>query len=275
MSKNQEIIYQEEIIDELLPPQYITSYVDNRDTVFSNASNSTNETLVESISNDSIIIPKIKVDDDGGSNSDYDEPNYNFTQEQNAEQPNGKRKKSIYKPVQKPPLHIVPTSFFHIFRFATPFDYFLMTLGIFFSILSGLLIPFMTFLLGKIFEVFTDKQIGIITSQIFDQRISSLLLQFSMLGVGSFVLISSMLICWMWTGERQSKTMKQVYFRSLLRMDIDYFERDDVTSGGLLTSVNKDAEDIQSVISEHMGYLIQDVVIIFSTLILAFTQHAL
>ncbi|RIA92954.1 P-loop containing nucleoside triphosphate hydrolase protein [Glomus cerebriforme] len=150
-----------------------------------------------------------------------------------------------------------------------------MTLGIFFSILSGLLIPFMTFLLGKIFDAFTDKQTGDITKQVFDQKISLLLLEFALLGAGSFVLVSLMLTFWMWTGERQSKKMKQIYFRSLLRMEIAYFESDDVTSGGLLTSVNKDAEEVQNVISEQMGYLIQDIVIVLSTLTLAFFQHAI
>src|SRR4051794_38595673 len=100
MSKSQdETIFQEEIIDELSPPQYTASYIDNRDTVFSNTSNLTNETLVE---NDSIIIPKIKVIDEDDENEDYDESNYNFTedvkQEQVTEQCNNKRKKSIYKP---------------------------------------------------------------------------------------------------------------------------------------------------------------------------------
>ncbi|CAG8745483.1 12021_t:CDS:1, partial [Racocetra fulgida] len=36
------------------------------------------------------------------------------------------RKKSNYTPVQKPPLATTQTSFFHIFRFASPFDFFLM-----------------------------------------------------------------------------------------------------------------------------------------------------
>ncbi|CAG8801811.1 1103_t:CDS:1, partial [Racocetra fulgida] len=36
---------------------------------------------------------------------------------------------------------------------------------------------------------------------------------------------------WNWTAERQGKRMKDVYFRSLLKMQIDYFEAPDITSG--------------------------------------------
>ncbi|PKC11454.1 P-loop containing nucleoside triphosphate hydrolase protein [Rhizophagus irregularis] len=254
---NKEEIIREEIVDDISPTRTNTYVEDNRDTIFSDISNST---LVESI-------PRIIT-----TNVDGKEKNVEFTTE---EQYNGKRKTSIYKPVQKPPLQVSPTSVFHIFRFATSVDYFLMTLGMFFSVLSGLLIPLMTHLLGKIFGAFTDKQIGAITNQVFKEKIKTLLFQFSLLGVGSFVLMGSMITCWMWTGERQSKKMKQIYFKSLLRMEIAYFERDDVTSGGLLTSVNKDTEDVQAVISEHMGYLIQDVVTVVSTFVLAFISHAI
>ena len=165
--------------------------------------------------------------------------------------------------------------FFHIFRFSTQFDYLIITLGILFSILSGLLIPFMTYLLGNIFDAFTDIQSGVITNQAFSQKMNSLLLQFLMLGVGSFFFISSMIICWKWTGERQSTNMKIIYFRALLKIGIDNFERNELTIGGLSTSVNKDADNIRSLISDNMGYLIQEVFIIFSTLILAFNKHAI
>ncbi|GES96917.1 ABC transporter B family member 11 [Rhizophagus clarus] len=225
-------IIREEIIDDIddnnnILPTRTNTYVDNRDTVFSDASNST---LVESI-------PRIITTNIDG-NEKIGDDDYIFTKNNNTEeQYNGKRKTSIYKPVQKPPLQIAPTSVFHIFRFASPFDYFLMTLGMFFSILCGLLIPTMSFLLGKIFGAFTNKQTGAITKEDFDDQINSLLLKFSLLGVGSFIFIGSMITCWKWTGERQSKKMKQIYFKSLLRMEISYFERDDVTSGGLLTSM--------------------------------------
>src|SRR5436305_4973171 len=165
--------------------------------------------------------------------------------------------------------------FFYIFRFSTPFDYLLITLGIFFSILSGLLVPFMTYLLGDIFDAFTDIQTGALSNQTFNQKMNSLLLQFLILGVGSFIFISSMIICWNWTGERQSINLKQIYLRTLLKMGIDVFERNELTIGGLSTSVNKDAENIRSLISDNMGYLIQEVVVVFSTLILAFTKHAI
>ncbi|CAG8441320.1 14167_t:CDS:1 [Funneliformis mosseae] len=187
----------------------------------------------------------------------------------------GGRSKSIYKPVMKPPLRIISTSFFHIFRFATLFDYVLMTLGTFFSMISGLIIPLMSNFLGDIFEVFTERETGIITKQTFNQRINSLLLNFTLLGIVSFILTTCMITCWSWTGERQAKRMKLIYFNSLLKMGISYFEVNEVTSGGLLASMNKDTEDIKTVISDHLGSFVQYAVIIISCFILAFTKNAI
>jgi len=198
---NKEELISEEMIDDMSPTRTNT-YVENRDTVFSDMSSST-----------LVSIPKIVTTNVDGKELNNDDDYKNFTEEQY----NGKRKRSIYKPVQKPPLQVTPTSVFHIFRFATPFDYFLMTLGVFFSILSGLLIPLMTKLLGNIFNVFTDKQTGVITNQVFDEKIKSLLIQFSLLGIGSLVLIGSMLTCWMWTGERQSKKNETNLFQIFIK----------------------------------------------------------
>ncbi|CAG8674586.1 4081_t:CDS:2 [Cetraspora pellucida] len=183
-------------------------------------------------------------------------------------------KKSIYTPVQKPPLATTQTSFFHIFRFASPFDFFLMAFAMFFSLLRGLIIPLMTILLGDIFNSFTEQQLGTITNQIFIQKINFSVLEFTILGVCAFFFTALMTTLWSWTAERQGKRMKDVYFRSLLKMQIDYFEAPDITSGGLLTSVNKDTEDVQNVISEHMGLFIQYTVTSLSCLILAFTKSA-
>ncbi|EXX52002.1 uncharacterized protein OCT59_000541 [Rhizophagus irregularis] len=203
-----------------------------------------------------------------------DSDQHHYHQPSNNINPDG-RSKSIYLPVQKPQLNITPTSFFHIFQFATLFDYLLMTLGMFFSILSGLVIPLLSNFLGRIFGVFTDKETGVITKRLFEQRINSLIFEFTLLGIGAFALTALMITCWMWTGERQAKRMKTTYFKSLLRMNISYFESDEITSGGLLTSVNKDTEEIHSVISEHLGYFIQAIVTITSCLILAFMKNAI
>ncbi|CAG8713391.1 16784_t:CDS:2, partial [Acaulospora colombiana] len=54
-----------------------------------------------------------------------------------------------------------------------------------------------------------------------------------------------------------------------------YFERPDITSGGLMTNVNKDSEDVHNAISENMGYIIQYTVTALSCLVLAFSKNAI
>ncbi|KAF0388106.1 P-loop containing nucleoside triphosphate hydrolase protein [Gigaspora margarita] len=198
----------------------------------------------------------------------------NDTPTSNNDEPQTYTKKSIYTPVQKPSPVTTKTSFFHIFRFASIFDFFLMALAIFFSLLRGLIIPLMTILLGNIFNSFTEQQLGTITNQIFIQQINVSVLEFSLLGVCSFFFTALMTALWSWTAERQGKRMKYVYFRSLLKMPIDYFEDPEITSGGLLTSVNKDTENVQTSISDDIGDVIQYTVTALSCLVLAFTKNA-
>ncbi|RHZ84492.1 hypothetical protein Glove_81g38 [Diversispora epigaea] len=183
-------------------------------------------------------------------------------------------KKSIYTPVKKPPLVTTQVSFFHIFRFSTLLDYFLISFGIFFSIISGLAIPFMTYITGNIFNIFTEKQIGIITNETFDNRVLFLVKEFVLLGIFDFFAIWAMTTIWSWTGERQAKRMKEVYFNSLLKMKINYFEQPEITSGGILTTVNKDSDLVHRAISENTGRIIQYSVTVVGCMIFAFGTHA-
>ncbi|CAJ0841357.1 7117_t:CDS:2, partial [Entrophospora sp. SA101] len=183
------------------------------------------------------------------------------------------RKKSIYKPVQKPPMTITKTSILHIFRFATRLDHLIMTFGIFFSITNGLVIPFMTYLLGDLFNVFTEIEQGSIGEDEFKQRVNILVLNFVELGIGAFGITAINTFLWMWTAERQARRMKLEYFNSLLEMPISYFEREEVTSGGLLAGVNKDTEDVHIVIATNLGLIICYIITFIACLALAFSKH--
>ncbi|CAG8590612.1 5529_t:CDS:2 [Paraglomus occultum] len=191
------------------------------------------------------------------------------------DQPVYLRKKSIYKPVQHAPLTATRTSIFHIFRFATLFDYLLMTFAIFCSLSNGLALPLMTYLLGNLFNVFTDRQTGTITDTVFRNKVDILLYYFLELAIGTVILSYGMIFIWGWTAERQTKRMRAIYFKSLLRMEISHYEREEVTSGGLLVSLNKDADDVHVAISENMGFLLQDVATVLGCIVLAFTKHAI
>src|SRR2546421_3197138 len=67
--------------------------------------------------------------------------------------------------------------------------------------------------------------------------------------------------------------MKLIYFNSLLKINIEYFKCDKITFENLLTSINKNAEDIKRLIKNNIGYVIQDFVIVVSTIIFGFINH--
>ncbi|CAG8518715.1 1285_t:CDS:2 [Paraglomus brasilianum] len=224
---------------------------------------STSETLVDS---------RVESKDVTNYTDDNNEPPQLNTID---DQPVYLRKKSIYKPVQHAPLTATRTSIFHIFRFAALFDYLLMTFAIFCSLSNGLILPLMTYLLGNLFNVFTDRQTGIITDTVFRKKVDTLLYYFIALAIGTFMLSYGMIFIWSWTAERQTKRMRATYFKSLLRMEISHYEREDVTSGGLLVSLNKDADDVHVTISENMGFFLQDVATAIGCIVLAFSKHAI
>ncbi|CAG8501578.1 8174_t:CDS:2 [Ambispora leptoticha] len=179
------------------------------------------------------------------------------------------RKTSIYKPVHHANMNPTTTSIFHIFRFATTFDYLLIMLAMFFSLCNGLIIPLMTRLLGDLFNIFAEQSTGIITRGKFEEKIKEAVLKFVLLGLATFILSALMTSMWMWTGERQTKRMREIYFQSLLRMDLGYFEREEITSGGLLT----DTDDIQNAISENLGLAIQYLTTAIGCMVLAFYKN--
>ncbi|CAG8433422.1 1771_t:CDS:2 [Diversispora eburnea] len=143
------------------------------------------------------------------------------------------------------------------------------------NIFSGLAIPFMTYITGNIFNIFTEKQIGIITNETFDNKVMFLVKQFALLGLIDFFTIWAMTSIWSWTGERQARRMREVYFNSLLKMKINYFEQTEITSGGILTNVNKDSDSVHRAISENIGRIIQYTVTVVGCMAFAFGIHAI
>ncbi|CAG8522855.1 5379_t:CDS:2 [Ambispora gerdemannii] len=185
------------------------------------------------------------------------------------------RKTSIYTPVHHANIGQTTTSILHIFRFATLFDYVLIMFATFFSFCNGAITPLMTQLLGDLFNIFTEQSTGIITRRTFEKKINEAVLKFILLGIATFILSALMTSMWMWTGERQTRRMREIYFQSLLRMDLGYFEREEITSGGLLTGLNKDTDDIQNAISENLGLAIQYLTTFMGCMVLAFYKNYL
>ncbi|CAL5419744.1 unnamed protein product [Camellia sinensis] len=60
------------------------------------------------------------------------------------------------------------------------------------------------------------------------------------------------ILCWMWTGERQSTKMRIKYLEAALNQDIPFFDTE-VRTSDVVFAINTDAVMVQDAISEKLG----------------------
>ena len=141
---------------------------------------------------------------------------------------------------------------------------FLLAFAICLSSVSGGLAPFMTYVVGQVFDAFgafsaiskpspTDR-----STLLRSVGISSL--QLLGLAFGSIILGSATSYVWIWTGEVNTMTVRKHVFRAVMEQDLFWFdsqtvnERGDgpVGSGGLMTKFSKFVASSTAGDSDHL-----------------------
>ncbi len=70
-----------------------------------------------------------------------------------------------------------------------------------------------------------------------------------------FVATYCMMTTWQWTGERNSRRIREKYLAAVLRQDIAYF--DDLGAGEVATRIQSDQNLVQAGISEKCAMVVQ------------------
>ncbi|CAL8092409.1 unnamed protein product [Prunus armeniaca] len=139
-----------------------------------------------------------------------------------------------------------------IFRYADGVDKLLLVLGTLGSIGDGLMTPLMMLVLSRVINEYGG---GTFFNDVVDKY--SLRLLFVAIGVGISAFIGfAEGICWTGTAERQASRMRMEYFKSVLRQEVAFFDKQANSSMifKVISTISSDAHLIHDTITEKQGF---------------------
>ncbi|KAI0703024.1 P-loop containing nucleoside triphosphate hydrolase protein [Cytidiella melzeri] len=170
-----------------------------------------------------------------------------------------------------------------LFSFLTRHDLlFLVLPAVSTSIMSGAVAPFMTLVVGKVFNAFSQYPVfG--ANEVDKHRLlhDTRTTAFELLGLafGAFMLSSITSSLWIWTGERNLLAVRKRVYHSVTRKDLVWFDtetgkdsEDDLGAGGLMAKFTRETDEVRTATSLACGMLVQYLTTITVCLILGLTR---
>ncbi|CAG8533060.1 15494_t:CDS:2 [Funneliformis mosseae] len=120
----------------------------------------------------------------------------------------------------------------------------------------------MTIIFGKFIQSFFDFEFAIntgsdvgVAKEKLNDDVKRNAYYFLGLGCAVFVFSYGQMSFWMFSGERQAKRIRELYYTAILRQDIAFF--DTVSTGDVTTRISGDTSLYQEGISEKVGLILQ------------------
>ncbi|KAG8955981.1 GTPase-activating protein [Tulasnella sp. 424] len=181
-----------------------------------------------------------------------------------------------------PEPQIVPVGFTELFRYSTKFELFLDAIGLVCAAASGAAQPLMSLLFGNLTTSFVNFAIAIqrvgpgaedaLRAAQDDFRHTAALdaVWLVCLGIGMFLVTYAYMWIWTYTGEVNSKRIRERYLRAVLRQDIAFF--DTLGAGEVATRIQTDTHLIQQGISEKVALIVSFIAAFATGFILAYIK---
>ncbi|KAH8833741.1 P-loop containing nucleoside triphosphate hydrolase protein [Flagelloscypha sp. PMI_526] len=163
----------------------------------------------------------------------------------------------------------------HIFLFLVP--------AVLASLIAGGLAPFMTLLIGQVFNTFAQFPQSNPSPE--DKRallrgIGITCLELVGLGVGSFLLSSITSSLWIWTGEHNLRGLREHIYLAVSQKDMEWFDtRMDAEEGeerigpaGLMSKFARETDDVRQATSLTSAKLVEHLTTCITCLVLAFMR---
>ncbi|KAF9242534.1 P-loop containing nucleoside triphosphate hydrolase protein [Melanogaster broomeanus] len=189
---------------------------------------------------------------------------------------------------------IPPVAFTQLFRYSTRFELIIDALGLLAAAGAGAAQPLMSLLFGNLTEDFVvfgnaestyyqDLQSGnasaIAAAQQaldaaaagFRHSAASDATYLVCIGIGMFVCTYAYMTIWVYTGEVNSKRIREKYLEAILRQDIAYF--DNVGAGEVATRIQTDTHLVQQGISEKVALALSFICAFLTGFILAYARN--
>ncbi|KAH7101158.1 multidrug resistance protein 1 [Auriculariales sp. MPI-PUGE-AT-0066] len=179
----------------------------------------------------------------------------------------------------KPQPGLPPVSFLALFRFSTPFERFLNIFGIVCAVAGGASQPLMTLLFGHLTQAFVDfgsaaasGSSDLTAAANHFRHVASETASFLVaLGAGTFLITYVYMCAWTYTGEVQSKRIREKYLQAILRQDIAYFDK--LGAGEVTTRIQTDCHLVQQGMSEKVALCASHVGAFCTGFILGYIQN--
>ncbi|KAL1914800.1 uncharacterized protein VTP21DRAFT_7892 [Calcarisporiella thermophila] len=156
-----------------------------------------------------------------------------------------------------------------LFRYASKFDILLMILGLIASGVVGAATPLMTIMFSGLVDTFTNFMKGTISPSEVADAINSNVLYIVYIAIATFVCGYTYTATWSYTGERQTRIVREKYLAAVLRQNIGYFDK--VGTGEVTSRITNDTHKMQDGISEKIPIAFKDVCAFIVAYVIAFT----
>ncbi|KAH8826445.1 P-loop containing nucleoside triphosphate hydrolase protein [Flagelloscypha sp. PMI_526] len=171
-------------------------------------------------------------------------------------------------------------SFFKLFSLLTFRQLLLIAFpAIILSLASGCLAPFMTYVIGQVFDAFarySGQPANSTRNSTLLNSINLSALELIGLGVGSFLL--SFVTSWMWiqVGERVTLRLRSNVYAALANKPMAWYDirldADKSGSAGLMTQFSKETDEVREAASLACGNILQHLTTVIACLVLAFLR---
>ncbi|CAB4414464.1 unnamed protein product [Rhizophagus irregularis] len=190
----------------------------------------------------------------------------NYTNDANME----KEPDTVHEKVINEQAHIENNkiSYWKLYSHATKQDWILMIFGLICATISGIIVPFMTVLFGQLIDSFSQFQTRKIDKIEFLDKANYFTLLFVYFAIVAFFTNYFYMACWVATGERITRRIREQYFRAILRQDIAYFDK--LGAGEVTMRITNDTHLIQDGISEKVSMGFSFMVQFFAAFTIAF-----
>ncbi|KAF9242530.1 P-loop containing nucleoside triphosphate hydrolase protein [Melanogaster broomeanus] len=189
---------------------------------------------------------------------------------------------------------IPPAAFTDLFRYSTHFEIILDAIGLVAAAAAGAAEPLMSLLFGNLtqdFVVFGDAELtyyqdlqsgNATATAAAQQALDSAAAEFRQnaaadasylvyMGVGMFVCTYVYMATWVYTGEVNSKRIREKYLEAILRQDIAYF--DNIGAGEVSTRIQTDTHLVQQGMSEKVALVVNFLGAFFTGFLLAYLRN--
>lgn len=172
-----------------------------------------------------------------------------------------------------------PVGFTELFRYSTKFELFLDFIGLVCAAASGASQPLMTLLFGNLTQSFVafasafnspDPAAIAAARTKFRHDASRGALWLTIMGIGLYIVTHIYMLIWTYTGEVNSKRIREKYLRSVLRQDITFFDK--LGPGEVTTRIQTDTHLVQQGISEKVPLIIMSIAAFITGFALAYAR---